>query len=302
MALWRARRLLVFLTALGVVGLALPGAVRRGVEPASAATPPIVRYFRVGVISSGQIKSTYVGNEQAVRYRGTQVFSWHFHALEIYEYRDYGSFSSASLSQACYGRGRSTCSPAKIFARLKEAANLREFADPNARTGGKTIACSRSDRVPKGDNDGYVVRRFDGIVGFESLESGFGALSGDLRGVLPKSMLEDKCWDGLGQHWISVLEKTGEFNRECKGGIAPDEATGAYEQTFRVQKQPVLRAFRKGDDISFERACSSSLGLDHESYASHEHTTNWKSTWSVNFQPLKESQLEGAIKQLKKQK
>lgn len=289
----RARTLLL-VAALGSALVVVPAVVTRGAEPASAAPPTIVRYFRVSVVSTGEIKSRYVGNKQAVSYKGTQVFSWQFKAAEIYEYGDFGSFSSAYLSQACYGSRRSTCSPATVSGRLTEAVNLVE--DPNARTGGKTITCSRNDRLPKSGR-GSAVRRFADTVGFD----GVGELELDFVSALPRRMRDGKCWKGIGSHWISGLEQ--KQVADCEGGTAGYWATfGAYEKRLLYHQPPVVRAFRTSHDpIRFRQVCTNSLGLDHESYASEEHTTKWRSVWSVTFVPLKESQLEGAIKQLKEQ-
>lgn len=273
--------------------------VTRGGEPAAAAPPPtVVRYFKVGIISQGQIKSKYVGNAQAVHYRGTQVFSWHFHAIEIYEYRDYGTYASATLSQACYGRRRSTCSPAKVSASLEETVNLVEDPDKPTR---RTIACSRNDRAPKADG-AYAVRPFAETIGLESSPS---ALHADLRRAVPKAMLEDKCWHGIGRHWISALEAYPNDIPACRGSLTyAGDVRGAYEMAFAYQDEArLLRAFRTSNEpISFQATCPHSLGVDHESYASDEHRTTWNTSWWVVFQPLKESQLEAAIRQLKKQK
>lgn len=254
----------------------------------------IVRYFKVTVTSQGRIDSTWVGNEQAVQYEGTQSVNWAFETREIYEYGEYGGDdSSAYLTPACYGRRRSTCSKAKVRGDLGEDVNLVEYP----RTDPTPIACSRGAQTTKKRNDSGELAWAPSRGRSQSV--GFGGstpypLDADLRGHLPKPLMEPACPGPL--HWISTLENRGEPWDFCDGFRLPENAS-AHEQLLI---RPRTSKFRKSHSpFTTNSACSESLGLDHDTYASREHTTSWTSNWSVRFVPLKESKLEAAIKGLK---
>lgn len=269
----------------------------------------IVRYFKVTVTSHGRIDSTWVGNEQAVLYEGTQSVNWAFETREIYEYGEYGD-DRAYLSPACYGRWRWTCSKAKIKGDVGEDVNLVE----NPRTDPTPIACSRGAQTTKKRNDSGELawapsRGRSQIVGFTGSRFGSSpsesiprlALDVDLRGHLPTPLKESACPGPL--HWISSLEggSSNDPPVQCSVGGGPRRPLyvieGAHEQLLLA---PPTSKFRKSHSPFMARsACSESLGLEHDTYASREHTTSWTSNWSVRFVPLKESKLEEAIKGLK---
>lgn len=271
----------------------------------------IVRYFKVTVTSQGRIDSTWVGNEQAVQYEGTQSVNWAFETREIYEYGEYGGDDSiAYLTPACYGRRRSTCSKAKIKGDLGEDVNLVE----NPRTDPTPIACSRGAQTTKKRNDSGELawapsRGRSQSVGFAYTLFGSSpdesnwhrSVDADLRGHLPTPLKEPACPGPL--HWISSLEGGSSYDPpvQCSVGGGPRKSPLLTEHAHeQLLFSPPTSKFRKSHSpFTARSACSQSLGLDHDSYASREHTTSWTSNWSVRFVPLKESKLEAAIKGLK---
>lgn len=278
----------------------------------------LVRYFKVEITSVGGVGSDYVGNENAVAYRGTQTASWGWTTREIYEYREFRA-DDPILFRACYGGKISTCSPTKLKLAISEDVDMVEDPDTPQNATAHTRSCRRTlPTTQPGESLSWTeqgrshksaaVMRLDlhrtGSDGFPWPP----LLELDIRSQIPLSFQSPECAGGVPYHWIGDLEYMSEGEPAAVCFISGTDF-GLYEldwlsanSAFHRQDMfaPRAKKFRKSNDgFSETSACSASLPIEHESYASREHTTEWSANWKVRFIPLKESKLKRAIKGLR---